>query len=179
MEMTFDEIIEEKLWAVRYAESFDNELYRLLDEWGDVLALEEFFSRYLNDLSYFKVTSISEAIRDTLEDRDELERVFLDSTTNLEELFKPLDNRVAVPRDIEEMKTKPSKRRHPSWLRIYAIRLTDGKYIITGGAIKLTKEMRDREHTEKELVKIDKVRAFLKDNDIFDDESFIEYLEIK
>ena len=176
--MTFDEIIEEKLWAVRYAESSDNELYRLLDEWGDVIMLEEFFNKYLNDLNYFKVTSIDEAIRDTLDDRDELERVFLDSTVNLEELFKPLDNRVAVPRDMEEMKTRPSARRHPSWLRIYALRLSDGKYIITGGAIKLTKEMRDREHTREELVKIEKVRNFLKDNDIFDDDSFIEYLEL-
>ena len=175
--MTFDEIFNEKLWAVRYDGAPDNELYRVLDEWGDVFLLEEFFSRYLDDLSFFRVTSIDDAIRDTLEDRDELDRVFLDTTTNLEELFKPLDNRVAQPKDMEEMKARPSKKRHPSWLRIYAIRLADGKYIVTGGAIKLTKEMRDREHSRNELVKIEKVVDFLKDNDVFDDGSFIDYLE--
>lgn len=176
--MTFDEIIEEKLWSVRYPESSDNELYRLLDEWGDVMLLEEFFNKYLSDLSFFKVTNIEEAIRDTLEDRDQLERVFLDSTVNLEELFRPLENRITVPKEMEKMKARPSSRRHPSWLRIYALRLSDGKYIITGGAIKLTKEMRDREHTKEELVKIEKVRNFLKYNDIFDGDSFIEYLEL-
>lgn len=178
MKMTFDEIIEEKLWAVRYDNNQDNELYRLLEEWGDVEALEEFFCQHFDDLSYFKVTNIDEAIQDTLDDRDELERVILDSTSNLEELFRPLDNRVTLPKNIEKMKGRPDKKRHSSWLRIYAIRLNDGKYIITGGAIKLTKEMRDREHTAQELVKINKVRDFLKDNDIFDEESFIEYLEI-
>ncbi len=175
--MTFDEIIDKKLWSVRYEGNFDNELYRLLDEWGDVELLYNFFPQHINDLSYFKVSSIDDAIQDTLDDRDELERVFLDSTTNIEELFRPLDNRVVRPNEMEKMKSRPEKRRHPSWLRVYAIRLSDGKYIITGGAIKLTKEMRDREHTRQELVKIDKVRNFLKDNQIFDDDSFVEYLE--
>lgn len=177
MKMTFDEIIDEKLWAVRYENNDENELFRLLDDWGDVEELEAFFNMHINDLSYFNVTNIDEAIQDTLDDRDELERVFLDSTTDLEELFRPLDNRVILPHEIERMKTRPEKKRHSSWLRIYAIRLNDGKYIITGGAIKLTKEMRDREHTAQELVKINRVRDFLKDNHIFDDDSFVDYLE--
>ena len=66
---------------------------------------------------------------------------------------------------------------HAPWLRIYAIRLNDGKYIITGGAIKLTEKMQDRPHTAFELKKIEIVRDFLKSLGVFDDEGFIEYLE--
>lgn len=174
--MNFDEITEGKLWAVRYDGNEDNELQILFDKWTDPSYLFEFFKEHINDLAYFKVTSIEEAVNDTMDDSDEMERVIFESTTNLEEIFRPLDNRVGVPKEIEKMKSKGKTDRHPSWLRIYAIRLTDGKYIITGGAIKLTKEMKDREHTRKELMKIDRVRHFLIDEGIVDDEGFIDYL---
>lgn len=49
-------------------------------------------------------------------------------------------------------------------------------YIVTGGAIKLTATMQEREHTAEELAKIEKVRNFLIDERIVDDDSFIEYI---
>ena len=65
---------------------------------------------------------------------------------------------------------------HSSWLRLYAIKLTSGVYIITGGAIKLTATMQEREHTRKELVKMDKVRRYLLEENIIDDDGFIDYM---
>ena len=65
---------------------------------------------------------------------------------------------------------------HSSWLRLYAIKLTAGVYIITGGAIKLTATMQEREHTRKELAKIDKVRRYLLEEGIIDDSGFIDYV---
>ena len=65
---------------------------------------------------------------------------------------------------------------HSSWLRVYAIRLTTGAYIITGGAIKLTFKMEERDHTKRELDKIERVRNFLINEHIIDDDSFIEYI---
>ena len=65
---------------------------------------------------------------------------------------------------------------HSSWLRLYAIKLIQGNYIITGGAIKLTATMQEREHTRQELVKIDRVRRYLLEEGIIDDEGFIEYI---
>ena len=47
--------------------------------------------------------------------------------------------------------------RHASWLRIYAIKLEPGIYVITGGAIKLTRTMQEREHTLVELARMEKV----------------------
>lgn len=66
--------------------------------------------------------------------------------------------------------------RHASWLRIYAIKLDPGIYVITGGAIKLTRTMQEREHTLFELARMEKVRNFMIDNDICDMDSFTDYL---
>ena len=65
--------------------------------------------------------------------------------------------------------------RHASWLRIYAIKLEPGIYVITGGAIKLTRTMQEREHTLVELARMEKVRRFMLDNNIMDKDSFDDY----
>ena len=67
-------------------------------------------------------------------------------------------------------------RKHVSWLRIYAIKLEPGIYVITGGAIKLTKTMQEREHTLQELAKMEKVRRFLLDHNIIDKDAFTDYM---
>ena len=51
-----------------------------------------------------------------------------------------------------------------------------GIYIITGGAIKLTRTMQEREHTLRELVKMERVRSHLLANNIVDKESFDDYM---
>ena len=66
---------------------------------------------------------------------------------------------------------------HPSWLRIYAIRIEPNVYIVTGGAIKLTATMQEREHTQKELDKLNTCRDFLKQNGVFDQDSFVDFFE--
>ena len=48
-------------------------------------------------------------------------------------------------------------------------------YIVTGGAIKLTATMQEREHTQKELDKLNACRDFLKANGVFDQDSFIDF----
>lgn len=68
------------------------------------------------------------------------------------------------------------KYKHYLCLRIYALKLAKGVYIITGGAIKLTATMQEREHTAAELERIEKVRNFLLDENIIDDDSFVDYI---
>ena len=65
---------------------------------------------------------------------------------------------------------------HPSWVRVYAIRIETDIFVITGGAIKLTPLMQDREHTKVELDKLNRCKEFLKSNGIFDQDSFIDYV---
>lgn len=179
--MTFDEITENgKLWATRFNGESDNELVKVFREWTDVDWLRLFFKENIDDLNaYFKITDINQAINDTLDDGKLLRRVILDisSEADLSKLFRPLDNNQASDAMLQKEKTRaPRVIRHSSWLRLYAIKLTPGVYIVTGGAIKLTATMQEREHTSRELVKLDKVRRFLLEENIVDDEGFIEYM---
>lgn len=49
--------------------------------------------------------------------------------------------------------------------------------IVTGGTIKLTATMQDREHTQIELDKLNTCRNYLQQNGIFDKESFVDFFE--
>lgn len=179
--MTFDDITEDgRLWAVRYDGESDNVLYTLFDQWNDVMWLRSFFKENMNDLSsYFKITDVNEAIYHTIEDSEKLQCLIMDITpdADLDAIFRPLEN--SRTKDILLGKEKARLRKevkHASWLRIYALKLANGIYIITGGAIKLTATMQVRSHTLAELTKMEKVRQFLLDEQIIDDESFIDYL---
>ena len=179
--MTFDDITEDgRLWATRYDGDQDNALYLLFDQWNDVMWLRNFFKANINDLSsYFHITDINTAITDTIEDSERLQRVMLDISpeANLDEIFRPLENsrttEIVLGKEKARLKNKP---KHASWLRIYAIKLEPGIFVITGGAIKLTATMQEREHTQRELDKMEKVRNFLLNEDIIDKDGFIEYL---
>jgi len=97
--------------------------------------------------------------------------------TDLSKIFRPLDNNQASDMMLQKEKARLKRKYgHSSWLRLYAIKLIQGNYIITGGAIKLTATMQEREHTRQELVKIDRVRRYLLEEGIIDDEGFIEYI---
>lgn len=179
--MEFDLIIEnERLWAVRYDGCKDNVLDTIFGQWNDVSWLRSFFKENMDDLTaYFKITDVNQAIYDTIEDSERLQCLIMDISpdADLDSIFRPLENF----RTSEMLLGKEKARlrntfRHASWLRIYAIKLEQGVYIITGGAIKLTRTMQEREHTLQELARMEKVRRFLLDNDIADKDSFVDYL---
>lgn len=122
------------------------------------------------------MTDINQAIEDTIEDSDQLQCLMLDLNpdSDLELLFQPLENFRTSEMVLGKEKARLKRTiRHPSWLRIYAIKLSQGVYVITGGAIKLTLKMEERNHTKVELAKLENVRRFLLNEDIIDDDSFI------
>lgn len=175
--MTFDDITENgKLWAARFDGETENELSKVFAKWNDLEWLRIFFAENLADLSsYFKITDITQAVMDTIDDSQELECVLLDLSpdADLSMLFRPLNNNETSDRMLQKEK---ARLKHSSWLRLYAIKLVPGIYIITGGAIKLTATMQERDHTRIELMKLEKVRRYLLDANIADDEGFVEYL---
>jgi hypothetical protein len=127
----------------------------------------------------FNMSSINEAVMDTIEDSAMLETALLDLSPNadLDTLFRPLSNYIRESY-LEKEKAKIRKRRkHASWLRIYAIKVNNGIFIITGGAIKLTATMQERIHTASELKKIEQVRRFLIDKGIVDETGFEDYIK--
>ncbi len=166
------------LWAVKEEDKETDELSLLFKQWNNANYLLDFFLANMDDLKgFFHIQKISEAINDTMEDAEDLQRLILDFpyTEQLDGLFHPLslsDNRA---HELTREKARNWDRtKHASWLRIYAIRIDPNVYIVTGGAIKLTAKMQDREHTQIELEKLNKCRNYLKDNGVFDQDSFLE-----
>jgi len=91
--------------------------------------------------------------------------------TGLDEIFSPLNNLQFQFHTLGKSKAKET------WLRIYALRVDKNVYIVTGGAIKLTQKMQDREHTNHELEKIESCREYLMSQGIVDIDGIIEEME--
>lgn len=180
--MTFDDITGDgRLWAVRYEGDGDNILYLTFSQWFDIDWLSDFFANNTEDLTaYFKITDLNQAIYDTMSEASELECLILDSNpdTDFDKLFRPLENQRASEMLLGKEKAKGTgTRRHSSWLRLYAIRFQKNSYLITGGAIKLTRTMQEREHTIEELRRLELVRNMLISEGITDLDGFNEFVE--
>jgi hypothetical protein len=167
------------LWAVKHPEHDEDELTALFTKWNNAEYLLEFFTKNIQDLQeYFHIERISDAVSDTFDDADVLEELILEFpyTEHLDELFRPLDVSDTRTGELSREKARNwDRERHASWLRIYAIRLEPNVYVVTGGTIKLTRTMQQREHTQIELDKLNQCKAFLKDNGVFDRDSFVEF----
>ncbi len=179
--MTFDKILDDgKLWAVRYDGDDDNILGITFNQWSDPEWLVDFFSKNIKDLeSFFKVTDLNTAIFDTIEDNMKMQCLILDLSpdADLDKIFRPLSNNRTSEITLGKEKAKIRERKgHASWLRLYAIKLEPGCYIITGGAIKLTRTMQEREHTLRELSKMEQVRNLLESENVIDTDSFTDYM---
>ncbi|MDZ7898737.1 MAG: hypothetical protein U5N85_12060 [Arcicella sp.] len=133
----------------------------------------EFVVRYFKTASYFGI-DIDTAINETIIEVKKIENLLMELSSNnsisLNYIFRPLDN--LEFREISLSKQKASRR----WLRLYSIKIEANHYVITGGAIKLTHEMKEREHTKEELVKLEKCRNYLQSQYVFDTDSFNELI---
>ena len=137
-------------------------LEKLVDQWNDVGWLRNFFKTFKRDFEeFYGPLNIKEAIRQT---RKEALMLFSllndpDKKEELTELFKPLHNEEGEQiYELQSLKLKGSE--YKSWLRVYALRFGD-TFVITGGAIKLIKDMKPRPHTRKELIKLELVKAHI------------------
>lgn len=171
--MKFDDITGDgRLWAVRYEGQGENILTLTFRDWYDIDWLESFFRNNMDDLeSWFHITDVDAAIYDTIEDAHLLQCLILDISpeADLDVLFRPLENGRTSELHLGKEKAKGRPRSgHPSWLRLYALKLESGVYLITGGSIKLTRTMAERGHTLEELKNLERVRNYLIDNGVSD-----------
>lgn len=178
--MEFVRIIEgcNHLWAVKAKDREADELTLLFRNWTNGDYLLDFFMENFDDLkSYFHIERIDEAVNDTFEDAEALQEMVLDIpyTEHLDDIFRPLGVMDGRSCELSREKARNWDRvRHDSWLRIYAIRLAPNVYVVTGGAIKLTRTMQERKHAAMELQKLNHCREYLKANGVFDQDSFVE-----
>ena len=181
-DMTFDRVLDDgRLWAVRYDGKEDNCFEELFCQWFDMQWLTSFFKDNLDDLkSYFHITDVYEAVLETVDEAARLECLMLDISpdANLDMLFRHLENSRFSEMLLGKEKAKgDGSYCRPSWLRIYAIKIEPGVYLVTGGAIKLAATMAERSHTLLELAKLERVRNYLMDNGVFDKDGLTEYIE--
>ena len=178
--MKFEDVLHTgKLWAVVYDSDSQDILTKTLSGWMDLLSLRAFFTENRADLSaFFHITNLEQAIYDTIADTASLSCLILDIRPDLDlnALFRPLENSRIHEMLLSREKAKGKRiSGHPSWLRLYALKLDDNIYLITGGAIKLTRQMSERPHTLNELRKMESVRNHLLDNGIVDSEGIKDY----
>lgn len=90
--------------------------------------------------------------------------------------YQPLSNHEHYLYELQLSKASAKIRHwHKPVLRLYGIRIDADSYVITGGAIKLTHRMEDRQHTKIELKKLERVRNWLKAEGIFDGDDLTQF----
>ncbi len=175
------EIVEDSLLSVQYEGEKTNEFRRLFGLWNDPEYLFDFFSENFADLGneFWNGITIEEAIDKTRIQAKKLESKIYElaltgkmSNNNLSEYFEPL-YKAETGKKLERDKGKGLEK--GNWLRLYAIRIDKNFFVISGGAIKLTKKMEIRTHTAKELEKLDITRKYCDDSE---DENIEYYTSI-
>lgn len=176
------EVVPDSLYSVRFEGEEHNEMTRIFELWRNMEYLEDFFHTHFDDLnSFWGEVTAKEAAKATKIEVRRLERELLrlaeagkeGGDENLSALFKPLGTIVMRRRELEKCKARGTGSK--SWLRIYAVRLNVNEFVVSGGAIKLTKTMNERQHLSKELEKLECVCRHIREDQ--DDEfGFFELL---
>lgn len=158
------------LYAFQFPDEEVDELERVFDEWADPMYLFNFFEKNQQDLDITIKQAIEKVRKEAMFLKDRLIALASEEPNQLKELFRNLNNNEYAAKLLPEQKARNR------WLRLYAIKIDDGTYVITGGTIKLDGQhlMKDRDHTLKELNKINKCRDYLKDEGVIDNDSFQE-----
>lgn len=170
------------LFAFQYNGETNNELQRLFSDWNDSELLFNFFEENSADLQsgFYGHISIEDAVLRTIDEAQLLEKNIFNNQKNKEFKFHKLFEKNLNKTDSLFKELIPKKAYGPhekSWLRLYAIEVSNECYIITGGTIKLTEKMSERIHTIKELDKMKMCLQYLKDNGIYDNKGIIETVE--
>lgn len=173
-------IFADLFYTIKYSKSKKNEFARIFEFWRDPEQLFNFFEDNLRDLQsgFYGEITVEEAVLITIKEASELERRLLNSKHKRDEINNFLKKDLFTNPSVKELIPKKAYgyRKH-SWLRLYAIELSNECFLITGGTIKLTHLMQERQHTKKELIKIQKCLDFLKENGIFDNSGIIDTIE--
>jgi hypothetical protein len=161
-----------KLYAFKYNGETDHELERLLNLWNDTNYLHTFIKTHNKDISNYKAPY--KVFNEILDNANDIEDILIeiaeDDDRQFEEFFKPLHNQEYKVVQLSMQKGRKN------YLRLYALKIDENCFVITGGAIKFTHLMKERPHTLIELNKINKCKDFLKSNNVFDNDSFYEFI---
>ena len=108
--------------------------------------------------SWFHITDLDTAIYDTIQDAHSLQCLILDISpeADLDKMFRPLDNCRSSEMHLGKEKAKGRfGHGHTSWLRLYALKLEPGAYLIYRG---LNKTYEDDGRAETYVERTDETR---------------------
>ena len=164
-------IFASKLFAFHYEGELLDEYGRLLELWNDPEYIMNFVERnkvYIEQLGY----SFDNFTEFVLSDVELLEDLLLRSANNgsIDICFQPLHNQEYQCKILSLQKKKCR------FIRLYVIRIDENCYVVTGGAIKITRTMQEHPDTAKELQKLEKCKNYLLSQDVFNDDFFFEII---
>lgn len=168
-------IIENKLYTL--VDSDDTDVFnKCFENWQNPIYLYDFFKKHEKDLSFYRM-SVKQAAANVIHESFNFYNRILD-TIESEEIDESLDQNIFQPLhdrddfDLPLIQTKSyGNKMALSFIRLYAIRLSDGCYIIVGGLIKTKKKLQEMEEGKEILKKLKQLEKHLRDNgfeDAFD-----------
>jgi hypothetical protein len=160
-------IFESQLYSFHYDEYNEIEYERNLNQWSNTEYLYEFAKE--NNIQ--DIVAFVDEISDNLEEMQDLINDIAESDGQFQRLFIPLKYS-ETNKTISLRKGKINHNR----LRLYAIKLIDELFIITGGAIKISQRMQDQPSTAQELSKLFEARIYLDINDTHNKDAFFELI---
>jgi hypothetical protein len=153
-----------KLFSIHYESEEKNEYRRLMALWTDVYYLRAYAKQN-------KIGNIRAFVEQIMDDAAYIEDLLFEMTQKnrpLASFFRRLDDMESGSKILSLQKGKRYQ------LRVYAIKIDENLFVITGGAIKLEWKMQDHPDTQKEKIKLDQAKNYLKRNGVFDADSFCE-----
>lgn len=173
------------LLSVQFDKEEFDEFTMLFNQWNDIEYLEQFFEDNKADLQsgFYGNITIEDAIFRTIEEAEILEEYIINvaktgkanpEKSRLDLLFSPLHKN---DYSTQLLQSKAYGQGRSSWLRLYAIRIAENLYVVSGGAIKLTNTMNDRSHLLRELEKLKVTQRYLIEIDLLNEDDY-EFIEI-
>ena len=154
----------------------ENELKKVLNFWSSTIELNDFLK--INHVDWPKGKKLNQLREDIQENAEKFEDLLKKLSTQknpqLDQLFAALDNSEYKTIVLSKRKGKSSKKENH--LRLYALKIDTNCYVITGGAIKFTQFMEEREHTLNELKKLEFYRNYLRTHGVVDEDSFFDLI---
>jgi hypothetical protein len=127
---------------------------------------------------FFKRITINRLAEKILGEAQELgnlfvraKKMFFEGELKLQEIFWPLyDTQIIYPLHQKTKASIKEWRFRRALVRLYAIRISENSYVISGGAIKLVRKMEDHPDTRNELKKLELVKAFLQSISLYNED---------
>ncbi len=168
------------IYSAFYNSAIENEFDLLFGNWNDVKFVMDFLTEnkeWLSTSFWKRFSEPEDAARQILDEAQGLEELFetlyentVDgSKPDFDDHFKYLGGKYKYELEYQPMKSYGQGR--PSLLRIYAIKLSNNLYVITGGGIKLADTIQNSPDLKEHVLRnINEVRSYLRENGIIDHE---------